>query len=58
MKGDEEIAAMRAAGPPRQYFNIDVPLLTLLRNSASTRGALRPGPARSRLLVIQNRSAA
>jgi oxaloacetate decarboxylase alpha subunit len=30
MKGDEEIRAMRAAGPPRQYFNSSLPLLTLI----------------------------
>lgn len=31
MKGEEEIAAMRAAGPPKQYFNAATPLLTLLQ---------------------------
>ncbi len=31
MKGEDEIAAMRAAGPPKQYFNADLPVLTLLR---------------------------
>ena len=31
MKGDEEIRAMRAAGPPKRYFNTSMPLLTLIR---------------------------
>ena len=30
MKGEQEIAAMRAAGPPKQYFNAALPLLTLI----------------------------
>ena len=30
MKGDQEIRAMRAAGPPKQYFNTPIPMLTLL----------------------------
>jgi oxaloacetate decarboxylase (Na+ extruding) subunit alpha len=30
MKGDREIAAMRAAGPPKQYFTAEVPLVTLI----------------------------
>ena len=31
MKGEDEIRAMRAAGPPRQYFNTSMPLLTLIQ---------------------------
>lgn len=31
MKGTEEIEAMHAAGPPRQYFNAAMPLLTLIQ---------------------------
>ena len=31
MKGEEEIRAMRAAGPPRQYFSTSSPLLTLIQ---------------------------
>ena len=31
MKGEDEIAAMRAAGPPKQYFNTSLPVLTLLQ---------------------------
>ena len=30
MKGDREIAAMRAAGPPKQYFTAEVPLVTFI----------------------------
>ena len=31
MKGEDEIRAMRAAGPPRPYFNTSMPLLTLIQ---------------------------
>ena len=31
MQGTREIAAMRAAGPPKRYFTSDTPLLTLLQ---------------------------
>jgi oxaloacetate decarboxylase alpha subunit len=31
MKGEDEIKAMRAAGPAKQYFNTTMPLLTLLQ---------------------------
>ena len=31
MKGGQEIAAMRAAGPPKQYFSAAQPLLTLIQ---------------------------
>ena len=31
MKGEEEIEAMRAAGPRKQYFNAATPLLTLIQ---------------------------
>ena len=31
MKGEEEIALMRAAGQPKQYFNSTTPLLTLIQ---------------------------
>ncbi len=30
MKGEEEIRAMRAAGPPRQYTHLDMPLAALI----------------------------
>jgi hypothetical protein len=31
MKGEQEVAAMHAAGPPRQYCTSAMPLVTLLR---------------------------
>jgi oxaloacetate decarboxylase alpha subunit len=31
MKGEKEIEAMHAAGPPKQYYNAAMPLLTLLQ---------------------------
>jgi oxaloacetate decarboxylase (Na+ extruding) subunit alpha len=31
MKGEQEIEAMRAAGPPKQYFSSTLPLLTLIQ---------------------------
>ena len=31
MKGEQEVAAMHAAGPPKQYFNTTMPLLTLIQ---------------------------
>ena len=32
MKGEQEIAAMRAAGPPKQYSTLALPLLTLIED--------------------------
>jgi oxaloacetate decarboxylase alpha subunit len=56
MKGDQEIAAMRAAGPPKQYFNSGMPLLTLLEELGKHKGIRyvrveRGGDA----LLVQNR---
>ena len=56
MKGDQEIAAMRAAGPPKQYFNSGIPLLTLLEEIGKHKGiryvhVQRGGDA----LLVQNR---
>jgi oxaloacetate decarboxylase (Na+ extruding) subunit alpha len=56
MKGDQEIAAMRAAGPPKQYFNSTMPLLTLLDELGKHKGirhvrVQRGGDA----LLMQNR---
>ncbi len=31
MKGEKEIQAMRAMGPPRQYFHASLPLVTLIQ---------------------------
>jgi len=59
MKGDQEIAAMRAAGPPRQYFNINMPLVTLLTELGKHKGIRHVQVQRgSESLVIQNRSGA
>jgi len=38
MKGEKEIAAMRAAGRPKQYFNSGMPLLTLLEELGKHKG--------------------
>ena len=58
MKGEEEIRAMRAAGPPRQYFNAAMPLLTLIQELGKHRQVRyvqvqRGGDS----LVVQNQSA-
>ena len=58
MKGEEEIGAMRAAGPPKQYFNASLPLVTLLRELDKHTAVRyirvqRGGDS----LLIQNRSA-
>ena len=58
MKGEQEIGAMRAAGPPRQYFNASLPLLTLLQEVGKHKSVRyvqvrRDGSS----LVIQNQSA-
>jgi len=58
MKGEQEIAAMRAAGPPKQYRNTAPPLLALLQELKNHRGVgyiqMQRG---NESLVIQNRSA-
>jgi len=56
MKGEKEIAAMRAAGRPKQYFNSGMPLLTLLEELGKHKGICyvrvqRGGDA----LLMQNR---
>jgi oxaloacetate decarboxylase alpha subunit len=38
MKGEREIAAMRAAGPPRQYLNSGLPLVTLVEELKKHKG--------------------
>jgi len=59
MKGGQEIAAMRAAGPPRQYHSAAMPLLTLLDELGKHRTVryihVRRG---ADSLLVQNRSAA
>jgi oxaloacetate decarboxylase alpha subunit len=58
MKGEQEIAAMRAAGPPKQYCNTTPPLLTLLQELKNHTGVRYIQVQRgSESLVIQNRSA-
>jgi oxaloacetate decarboxylase alpha subunit len=59
MKGADEIAAMRAAGPARQYYTAAMPLLTLLQELGKHKAVRyvhvhRGGDS----LVMQNRSAA
>ena len=59
MKGEQEIAAMRAAGRPRQYLGASLPLLRLLEELGKHKTVRyvqvqRDGDS----LVIQNRSAA
>jgi oxaloacetate decarboxylase alpha subunit len=59
MKGEQEIEAMRAAGPPRQYFSASLPLLNLIQELKKHAGVRyvriqRGGDS----LAIQNRSTA
>jgi len=59
MKGEKEIAAMRAAGRPRQYYGAAMPLLSLLQElgkhkKVRTLHVQRGGDS----LLVQNRSAA
>jgi len=59
MKGDQEIAAMRAAGPPRQYLTLNAPLVTLLRELDKHKRVRHIQVQRgAESLVIQNRSGA
>jgi oxaloacetate decarboxylase alpha subunit len=55
MKGEQEIAAMRAAGPPKQYFNSTLPLVTLLQElKKHTKVRYIRAQRGSDSLVIQN----
>jgi oxaloacetate decarboxylase alpha subunit len=59
MKGEQEIKAMRAAGPPRQYYNSTMPLLTLLQELAKHQRVRYIQLQRGRdSLMIQNRASA
>jgi oxaloacetate decarboxylase alpha subunit len=59
MKGEDEIAAMRAAGRPRQYFSSATPLLTLIEELDKHKRVRFVQVQRgSDSLVIQNRSLA
>jgi len=58
MKGEDEIRAMHAAGPPRQYFNSSMPLLTLIQEMGKHKQVRYVHVERgSDSLVIQNQSA-
>jgi len=58
MKGEGEIRAMRAAGPPRQYLGADMPLLSLINELGKHKRVGHVQVQRgSDLLVIQNQSA-
>ncbi len=58
MKGEQEILAMRAAGPPRQYHTAAMPVLTLL-NELAKRDGLRSVQLRrgTDSLLVEKRSA-
>lgn len=57
MKGEQEIQAMRAAGPPRQYYDTSLPLLTLIQElKKHTRVRYINLEQGANSLVIQNRS--
>jgi oxaloacetate decarboxylase alpha subunit len=59
MKGEEEIQAMHAAGPPRQYLNTRMPLLTLIQElDKHKRVRFIRVQQGGDTLVIQNRSSA
>lgn len=59
MKGEKEIEAMRAAGPPMQYFNSSLPLLTLIRELQKHKSVRYVSIASGgESLVLQNRSPA
>lgn len=56
MKGEEEIRAMRAAGPPKQYYNASMPLLTLIQELGKHRQVRYVQIQRSNdSLLVQNR---
>ncbi len=57
MKGEEEIRAMRAAGPPKQYFSTAMPLLILIQELDKHKQVRYIQVQRgSDSLVIQNQS--
>ena len=57
MKGEEEIKAMRAAGPPKQYYDSAMPLLTLLQELEKHKKVRYVRLQRGEdSLVLQNRS--
>ena len=57
MKGEDEIRAMRAAGPPRKYLGAETPLLTLIEELGKHKQVRYVQVQRgSDSLVIQNQS--
>ncbi len=57
MKGDQEIAAMHAAGPPRQYASATLPLLTLIQELSKHKQLRYVQVQRgTESLIIENRS--
>jgi oxaloacetate decarboxylase alpha subunit len=58
MKGEDEIAVMRAAGRPKQYFGSSMPLLTLIQELGKHRQVRYVHVERGgNSLVLQNRAA-
>jgi len=57
MKGDKEIAAMRAAGRPKQYYDTTLPLLTLIQELKKNTSVCYIRVQRgNESLILQNRS--
>jgi oxaloacetate decarboxylase alpha subunit len=57
MKGEQEIKAMRAAGPPKQYLGARLPLLTLIEELNKHKGVRFVSLQRGRdSLMLHNRS--
>ena len=57
MKGGQEIQAMRAAGPPKQYFTAGMPLLSLIQELAKHRSVRYVQVARgSNSIIVQNQA--
>jgi oxaloacetate decarboxylase alpha subunit len=58
MKGEQEIAAMRAAGPPKQYSTVALPLVTLIEDLKRHKKVRYFGLQHGRdSLFVQNQSA-
>ena len=57
MKGEQEIAAMHGAGPPKQYFKAAMPLQTLVQELGKSKSVRYVHVQRgSNSLVVQNQS--
>ena len=55
MKGEKEIAAMRAAGPPKQYFDSRMSLLDLVEELGKHKGIATSASSAAATLLVQNR---